>query len=40
MGNSFTGSSIYPSDRFERRIFASSFLESEMKHPFDETFLT
>ena len=39
-GNSFSRSSTYPSDKLETRILASSFRESKIKHPFDETFFT
>ena len=40
IGNSLSGFSTYPSDKFARRILASSFRESKIKHPFEVTFLT
>ena len=39
-GKSFSGLSTNPSDKFERRILASIFRESKMKHPFDVIFFT
>lgn len=40
IGNSLSGLSTNPSDKFERRILASSFRDNKIKHPFDVTFLT